>query len=47
MPTPLWLLLVVVILVLVAHYIGEGLVRMLFYVLALIVAVFAVWQLVH
>ena len=47
MPNFLWMLLAVVILVLVARYVGEGMIRMLFYVLALVVAVVAVVQLVN
>ncbi len=45
MPVWIWCLLVAAILVMVARYVGEGMVRMGFYVLALIVAVYGVVRL--
>lgn len=45
MPVWIWLLLVIVVLVLVANYVQEGLIRLLFYVLALVCAVFCVLRL--
>lgn len=39
MPSWLWMVLVIVVLVIVARYVEEGLIRLLFYVLALVMAV--------
>jgi hypothetical protein len=39
MPSWLWMVLVVVVLVIVAGYVQEGLIRLMFYVLALVLAV--------
>lgn len=45
MPHVLWLFLLVIILVVVAQYVTEGLFRMCFYLLAVVVAVYAVVRL--
>lgn len=45
MPNTIWLLLVSVILALIGQYVTAGLIRMLFFVLALVVAVVAVVRL--
>lgn len=46
MPNFMWLLFAAMLLVLIAHYVTEGMVRMGFYVAALVVAVVAVIRLV-
>lgn len=46
MPNSLWLLIICVVLALIGHYITEGLIKMLFFVLALVVAIVAVWRLI-
>ena len=46
LPEPLWLLIICIVLALIGHYITEGLIRMLFFVLALVVAIVAVWRLI-
>lgn len=39
MPVWLWMVLVIVVLVVVGNYISEGLIRLMFYILAVVVAV--------
>jgi len=45
MPNTIWLLLVAAIIAIIGHYIPEGMIRMFFWVLALVVAIFAVVRL--
>lgn len=46
MPDWLWLLVVVIVLACIGQYLVDGFIRMMFFILALVVAIFAVWRLV-
>jgi hypothetical protein len=46
MPATVWLLLIAVILVLIGTHVTESMVKMGFYILALVTAVVAVWRLI-